>query len=135
MRGIFYLFLFFSARKMALTGGRGRRRQREGGEVVEGGLGGDVVRLLGRPRGVFRRAELHAVDGDGGAEERGVGEARAPVGVLRRRPPPLLAQLLQPRLVHPRGRGDQIESSPVRIFDWMGFGFGGVPLASIPLPF
>lgn len=103
--------------------------------MVEGGLGGDVVRLLGRPRGVFRRAELHAVDGDGGAEERGVGEARAPVGVLRRRPPPLLAQLLQPRLVHPRGRGDQIESSPVRIFDWMGFGFGGVPLASIPLPF
>jgi hypothetical protein len=58
------------------------------------------VRLLGRSGAFLRGQELDAVDGDGGAEERHVVGALAGELEHRRRPSPLLAQLLQPRLVH-----------------------------------
>lgn len=82
-----------------------RGRRREGGESLEGGLGGEVMGLLGRagPAAVVRRVVHFAVDGYGGAEPQQVGRALAPVGVVRRRPPPLLAQLVQLRLEHCRG--------------------------------
>lgn len=85
--------------------------------MLEGGHGGEVLGLLGRPRRVVRRVELGAVDGDGGVDEGGVVRALAPVGVLRRRPPPLVAQLLQPRLEHSRDRSGR-ESLPVEFSRW-----------------
>ena len=90
---------------LALTGLR-RGRGREGGEALEGGLGGEVLGLLGRaePAALVRRVVHFAVDGDGGAEPQRVGRPLALVGVVRRRPPPLLAQLIQLRLEHCRGR-------------------------------
>jgi hypothetical protein len=66
--------------------------------VLESGHGGEVARLLGRPRPFVRGAELLVMDDDSGAEEGRVVGALAGVLVRRRRPPPPLAQLLQPRL-------------------------------------
>lgn len=68
--------------------------------MLEGGHGGEVVRLLGRPHPFVRGAELLVMDNDGGAEEGHVIRALACVLVHRRRPPPLLAQLVQPNPVH-----------------------------------
>ena len=68
--------------------------------MFEGGHGGEVVRLLGRPRSFVGGAELLVMDKDGSTEEGRVVGALAGVLEHRRRPPPLLAQLLQPRPEH-----------------------------------
>jgi hypothetical protein len=55
------------------------------------------ILYLGRPQ---LRRELLAVNGDGDVERARVGRAIVPGSELRRRPFPLLAQFVQPRLVH-----------------------------------
>ena len=80
--------------------GWGKRRGRERDDVVEGGHRREFVRLLECLLLFIPGIERLAIQDDSGAEEGRVGRTLSGKVVQRQRPSPLLAQLLQPRLVH-----------------------------------
>lgn len=68
-------------------------------EVVEGVFSGVVLGFFGGPKGIHS-VEVEAIDCNGGGETRDMIEANLGGVVLWQPPFSLLAELLQPRLVH-----------------------------------